>query len=244
MAHSTKGRSLRDPFFCDFNSRAGDVLKSLFFLDLDGPLLDVSAKYHRVYADILAEAGYISLDRDDYWLAKQEKVPEFDILRRTGTEALFDAYRQLRKERIETDRYLALDVLQTGALDVLDMLRGRFELVLVTLRSNRAQLEKELDALGLRQRLDLILCSGLETSPRWRIKHDLILDTFGGQATTAAGLVGDTETDILAAKALGIFSVGVLSGIRSEAILRQARPNRIIEGIVGLPEALGDRLRS
>ncbi|MDR3640130.1 MAG: HAD hydrolase-like protein [Humidesulfovibrio sp.] len=218
-------------------------MNQLLFLDLDGPLLDVSAKYHRVYADILEEAGHNSLSLKDYWRAKQAKVPELEILRRTGAEGLFDTYRPLRKERIETDRYLALDRLQPGALAVLDMLRERFGLVLVTLRSSRVQLEKELAGLGLQERLDLVLSSGLETTPRWRIKHDMILERFGSSAASAAAQVGDTETDILAAKALGIFAIGVLSGIRSETILREAGPDRLIDGITGLPEALGDRFK-
>ena len=59
---------------------------AMIFFDLDGPILDVSAKYYRVYHDLLDEFGFPSLPRDQYWEAKRNKVSDESILRKTGAE--------------------------------------------------------------------------------------------------------------------------------------------------------------
>ena len=45
---------------------------------------------------------------------------------------------------------------------------------------------------------------------------------------------GDTATDILAGRALGIFTVAVCDGIRDEAFLRKLAPDYIIPSLVAL----------
>ena len=52
----------------------------MIFFDLDGPILDVSEKYYKVYADILSQKGFRVLSKTEYWDAKRNKIPEYDIL--------------------------------------------------------------------------------------------------------------------------------------------------------------------
>ncbi len=46
----------------------------LIYFDLDGPILDVSFKFHKIYTDLLGERGYPTLSKDAYWRLKREHV--------------------------------------------------------------------------------------------------------------------------------------------------------------------------
>jgi phosphoglycolate phosphatase-like HAD superfamily hydrolase len=48
-------------------------------------------------------------------------------------------------------------------------------------------------------------------------------------------MVGDTEADVMAAKALGLVSCAVTSGLRSAEFLRALKPDYLIQSIEGLP---------
>jgi len=51
------------------------VTRPPLFLDLDGPLLDVRARYHAVYTQIARELGVAPLPLDAYWQAKRQRAP-------------------------------------------------------------------------------------------------------------------------------------------------------------------------
>jgi phosphoglycolate phosphatase len=212
--------------------------KPFFFFDLDGPILDVSCKYHRAYADVLEESGYAALEKDEYWRIKQLRTPVQEILARTGAADFAPTFRERRNARIESDSYLAHDQLQPQVKEVLYQLNARFRLVLVTLRSSRPQLLKELEALALLPFFEYILSSGAHTHPRWRIKYDLITDYADGLLPTGSWLIGDTDTDITAGNELGLTTVGVLSGIRTRNHLEAAKASYIIPDVSHLPGLL------
>jgi len=46
----------------------------LIYFDLDGPILDVSFKFHKIYTDLLGERGYTTLSKETYWQLKREHV--------------------------------------------------------------------------------------------------------------------------------------------------------------------------
>ena len=51
-------------------------------------------------------------------------------------------------------------------------------------------------------------------------------------------IIGDTEADIITGKNLGLYSIGVLSGIRSEDFLKKLNPDLIIKSIKDFPYEL------
>src|SRR3974377_801098 len=97
-------------------------MKVIYF-DLDGPLLDVSEKYYRVYCDIISQNGFLPVSKFIYWELKRNKTPEKTILDLSGAERIADLYSVKRKRCIEEDQYLNLDTLQDSALDVLGQLK-------------------------------------------------------------------------------------------------------------------------
>lgn len=198
------------------------------FFDLDGPILEVKFRHHRVYAEGICAAHGTPLGVDDFWQLKRERAPDLELLRRSGvgSEAL-EEFRTQRLRRIEDDEVLRDDLLQPGMAELLAELATRHPVYLVTVRRNRSALEHQLERLGLSQHFVVVL-SGQETaSPAWQLKRDLIT----GCLRPSPGLdwiVGDTETEILAGRALGLRTVAVCNGIRSAEYLRAHEPDYLL----------------
>jgi phosphoglycolate phosphatase len=203
------------------------------FLDFDGPIIDVSEKYYRVYADILARHKVPVLSKEEYWQAKREKTPDDVILKHTEAFPV-ENYHQERKGLIETDYYLAYDRLQDGVVEVLNRLFGKYELILVTLRTSPDQLRKELQYFNLEKYFTAVLTSPAERSPRWAIKVSLIKDCLDGKTLDNGVVIGDTETDILAGRELGFTTIAVLNGIRTHEILSETNPTFLVRSIIEL----------
>jgi phosphoglycolate phosphatase len=206
----------------------------VIFIDLDGPILDVSEKYYRVYSDILTRHGFSVLPKVDYWEAKRHKTPDNIILEKTDASALIDTFREERNEIIEADQYLRYDVVQENAISVLNFLMKKAPLVLVTLRSSPNQLHKELIYFDLIKYFHAVLTSAEKIKPRWKIKYGLINNFLNSGKTTDSTInimIGDTETDVLAGKSLGYKTIAVLNGIRSYDLLIETQPSFAVNSI-------------
>ena len=197
------------------------------FLDLDGPILDVSLRHYRVYADSTASLGGTPISQAAFWSAKRLKTPDHELLGLSGLPAKNAAYQTLKLQGIETPSYLAHDRLQPQTKESLRQIALRYRLVLVTLRQSRSALQNQLAALELSPFFASILSGPADRRTGWETKCELI---------RSAGIVpgpddffaGDTETDILAGRALGVTTVAVCNGIREESILRQMSPDLIV----------------
>ena len=201
------------------------------FFDLDGPILDVSEKYYRVYNEILRKKGFQVLTKEKYWDAKRNKLPEEKILSLTDVRINYNDYRDKRITLIETERYLKYDILQHNAEKVLEALTKKFKLVLVTLRRSKHQLYKELKYFQIYQHFSDILSSGIQIKPRWKIKHDLIVQYMEQGENNNHILIGDTETDIESGKHLGFTTISITNGIRNEKILGYSNPDHMYSSI-------------
>lgn len=201
------------------------------FIDLDGPILDVSEKYYRVYSDILSQNGFKVLSKSEYWNAKREKVPDLEILQRSIAGSFLESYLYERKLLIESDPYLMYDKLQDGAVQVLEKLSENNELILVTLRTYPEQLHKQLEYLNIKKYFFSILSSSDEANPRWTIKYNLIKGFLVNKRISHGIFIGDTETDVLAGKELGFKTIVVLNGIRSHDLLIETRPSFVVNSI-------------
>ena len=205
----------------------------VIYCDLDGPILDMSYKYWHVHKDVLVELGKSYLPKDNYWHLKRTRMPVSDILAHIGAQDIADKYTRMRIARIETLKYLEYDRIWPGVREALVALGRDHHLVLVTLRRSAQALHGELECFKLTPLFNRVLSSGEQRTPRWGIKADLIR-SGGYQAGTPGMIVGDTETDILAGKQLGLRTVGVLSGIRAREHLEAAGADVILSSVVEL----------
>lgn len=209
------------------------------FLDLDGPVIDVSRRYYAVHREILKDIDVTPAPYAVYWEGKRKRQALDQIEPGLADPSVLSRYRVRWLESIEDRRFLYFDQMQQGAAPALQHLRGEgFQLVAATLRQQCDNLLWELERLGVRGAFDEILCSGdTQSAEGWILKRRLI-ETAPQRLRDALLLVGDTEVDVLAARALGLASVAVLNGIRSRDPLAGVSPDFIIRDLAELVSIL------
>ncbi|OGU80496.1 MAG: hypothetical protein A2W11_13970 [Ignavibacteria bacterium RBG_16_35_7] len=206
----------------------------MIFWDLDGPILDVSEKYYRVYYDILSEHNCSQLDKDEYWQLKRQRIPTNEILNYTKCKITLNKFHELWLNKIETPGYVKYDILQKGAFELLKKLHLRESMVLVTLRKSREILEKQLMDLNLSIFFKDVLSSGDERRPKWKVKYNLINEYLNGEIGDKNIIIGDTETDIITGNELGLKTIAVLNGIRTTELLTILNPDFICNSVEDL----------
>lgn len=204
--------------------------------DLDGTLIDVSDRHYSVYRDTTISLQGKPLTKEVYWQMKKSKKSWQEILNQSKVE---ESTREQFMERfirlIESPEMTQLDTIIDGAKEVLSMLREKgHTLFLVSLRRNNDALMSELEHLELKQYFKEAI-SGHTDGEGFELKKQIIKELVNDSETL---VVGDTEADVLAAKQLKCHSVAVLSGIRSEQILAELRPDYLISSVIELPQII------
>jgi phosphoglycolate phosphatase-like HAD superfamily hydrolase len=205
------------------------VSSAVLFVDLDGTLLDVFERYHRLHSDLVFEVGGSTpRKRDEYLAFKRSGMSEGSII-----EPCFDrpetarAYLALRDRLIETPRYLEYDAPFPWTSKTLQFLRRSCEVHLLTARRSRRLLDTQLERLGLDVLLDSVTtapdgnkASAVEAHPAFD-RHNVVI-------------VGDTELDVATGRKLGVTVVAVTSGLRDEQFLRASGAKHVLSSIAGL----------
>ena len=204
------------------------------YLDLDGTLIDVSERYYRIYEEIILSVEGNPLEKSEYWRLKRQAVPESELLSQLRPFEESSDLLALRAEKLEAAEYLKYDQLVPGALATLNFLKGRAQLVLVTLRKAVTELEQQLQTLGLSSFFDRVLCANQRVNDHTMPKATLISENPWFEVEGSL-IVGDSEADILAGRLLGIKSIAVLSGIREREILVKYEPDYVIDSLAALP---------
>ncbi len=200
----------------------------MIFIDLDGPILDVSEKYYRVYVDLVNELRGIPLGKDDYWERKRSKMLDSEILYESRlSEADHSVFRLRREKRIETSAYWKYDQVWPELKELMPGSPLRGKLVLVTLRNSSDALAEELAALGIRDWFKIVLTAGGEadSTGRHNGKVRAVNRIFG--ELSEGWFIGDTETDLRAGSALGLKRGAVTFGIRSRYLIERESPDKV-----------------
>lgn len=204
-------------------------------IDLDGPVINCSERYYEVYQNNVSRLGGTPISRDMFWEHKRDRMNEKYLLEQSCVEVIHhDQYRKSKISLIEDEQYLDMDSLQPDVERILTLIKNNFQkVILITLRRNRITLEKQLAKLDLVRYFDHILSGFDEGVPAWKIKVDLYLNKMSAEYISGCTgfFIGDTETDILAGREIGLKTVGVLSGIRSRKILEKYNPDCIIDSL-------------
>jgi phosphoglycolate phosphatase-like HAD superfamily hydrolase len=204
--------------------------------DLDGTLLDVSARHHHVYSLVCVALGGEPLDRATYWHLKRQRTSLAEILAQSGLDdgnvAAFEAQ---FAELIEIPDNLGFDVLFPDTVAVLTRLAATYRCGLVSLRSSTTALRAQLAVFALTPFFEIIEIAAAGPDPAFQ-KARLIRKTVPDD--DPAVVIGDTEADVAAANALGYLSIAVTSGIRDRQVLEQDSPSYLVDGIGGVEDAL------
>jgi phosphoglycolate phosphatase len=196
----------------------------------------VRERHYRTYRSAVAPLGGRPLGATAYWRLKRRGARPAEVLARSEVAPRRqEEFLERFLERIEAPASLALDRLFPGVEQTLAALRRRGDrLVLLSLRRSAGAFLDQVEALGIAgafERVD----SGQVSADGRLAKIDLVERAGFGPA--AAAVVGDTEADVLAARALGLASVGVTTGLRNRSYLVGAGAGAVVDRIGQVPAA-------
>jgi phosphoglycolate phosphatase len=217
------------------------------FCDFDGPIVDVSERYYSTYQLGLAEiqsfyrtAG-ISLpvrilSKEQFWKMKQERTPDVEIAMRSGLQGQqIDHFLQRVTRIVNQPALLHQDQLQSGVRWALALLQAQsVRLVLVTLRC-QIQATQMLQSYGLDHIFSEIwgtqdsnAAYSNQSDHKTQLLEKAIAHlSWENHLPAHAWMIGDTEADIVAGKAMDIPTIAVTCGIRSHNYLQKLQPTRI-----------------
>lgn len=215
---------------------AADSRTPTIVVDLDGPILDTRHRHHACYAHILGGGGCGTLDIDTYWRLKRRRVGIGELLASNGCTIPPAAFERRWLRLIEQPRFLALDILQRGALEKLrHWNRQGFHLILTSMRQHPTAARQQLRKLGISELFATMTFSlpaggpeGKAASVISAVRPDSVVKVW----------IGDTEVDIVAARIAGFQSVAVSCGIRSRALLASADPDLLVPRLAAIHELL------
>jgi phosphoglycolate phosphatase len=217
------------------------------FCDFDGPIVDVSERYYSTYQIGLAElqsfyrtAGIALpvriLSKEQFWNMKQERTPDVEIAMRSGLQGQqIDQFLQRVARIVNQPALLHQDQLQPGVRWALALLHAqRVRLVLVTLRC-QIQATQMLQSYGLAHVFseiwgtqDSSAAYSNQSDHKTQLLEKAIAHlSWVNHSPAQAWMLGDTEADILAGKALSIPTIAVSCGIRSHSYLQKLQPTYI-----------------
>jgi phosphoglycolate phosphatase-like HAD superfamily hydrolase len=220
--------------------------------DFDGPIMDLADRYYHVYQLCLAqvqepEQPITILTKAEFWAYKRAKVAEQQVGIASGlTPDQSEIFKQIRDRTAHQLQYLSLDRVIPGSIAALEQIQAAgVELIVMTLRRT-CELNVAFDQSGLDR--------FFSPSSRYCLKDD---DLKQGdiQAKTQlmaqamaelkpepnTWMIGDTETDVIAAQTHGIKVIGVLSGIRDRDRLVQYQPDLIVADLAAAVDYIFDR---
>ncbi|MDJ0796215.1 MAG: HAD family hydrolase [Calothrix sp. MO_167.B12] len=208
--------------------------------DFDGPIVDVSERYYRVYQICLEKTRdrqqpVKELTKAEFWQLKRSRVGEKQIGIISGLDAAqVEEFAQMRRQTVHTQPYFQYDCLAVGAVDSLRTIQqAGIDLAVMTMRRVR-ELNYAFNHYDLSQFFpenrryclsnDYIKTCDVEDKPllmsRALREMPAAYDTW---------MIGDTEADIAAAKRHGIKVIAVECGIRDRTQLELQQPDLIVK---------------
>jgi phosphoglycolate phosphatase-like HAD superfamily hydrolase len=210
--------------------------------DFDGPIIDVSERYYRVYQFCLEKTRRPNqpvqqLPKAEFWQLKRSQIPEKQIALNSGLdETQAQEFAQLRRKTVHTAAYFEYDTLIPGAVDaLLKIQQAGVDLAVMTMRRvwelDYAFKKYDLGRFFPENRCyclsnDYVKTRDVEDKPLLMARA---LEELPPAADT--WMVGDTEADIAAAKKHDIKIMAVESGIRDRTQLELYYPDLIVQDL-------------
>lgn len=207
--------------------------------DFDGPIIDVSERYYRVYHICLTEVQRREqvihlLSKLEFWRLKRARVPEVQIAKLSGLdEKQAHEFSRLRLQIVHSQDYLVHDQPIPGTIEALEFAQAAgIDIVLMTMR-RRSELQDAFERYNLGRFFppNRRYCLGENVTKTTDIEDKFLLMSKAMKElppATDMWMVGDTEADIVAAKSHGVKVMGILSGIRDRHQLERYGPHLII----------------
>lgn len=214
---------------------------SAVIFDLDGTLVDSAPDFLNALNRLFAEIGRAPLE-----LAAVRSMMGYGVrvllghaLEKSGGVPPGRSFEELAERMIELffRHHLESSRLFPEVAPTLEALRARrLRLGLCTNKPHEAALET-LRGLKLDHLFDAVVGGGETAAPKPHPAHVVAVIERLGAVREAAVMVGDTETDVAAARAAGIPVILVRYGY-ARVPLEGLEPDLLIERFAALPEAL------
>lgn len=208
----------------------------MLFIDLDGTILDVRARHYATYVELLSMQDMRGqpIPDKEYWGLRREQKSIDEILRMSRLfPPKFKSFMERFDARIETPEMLSLDLVRVGTETALGKLYTKTPIVLITQRKDAENLSSQLASMKLAKYFAEVLSGAPEKTrrfdkdARWKHKAELVRRRYKFLPTESV-YVGDTETDVKAAKSLGFECYLLEGGHRTKELQMKADPDRIV----------------
>jgi len=211
--------------------------------DLDGTLVDSMDCYYSVFLDAFGQMGLPVTDKAELMSYMRHGRNILELLipgdwpeRETTTERCRTLFREMWEVRSLTDIRLHAEVQPT-----LQSLKAQGLTIGLATAARGAWIQHVLRENGVAAYFGTVVTHA-DVQAR-KPAPDLLLECLRRlQAIPQRSMyVGDSPIDIIAAKAAGVRSVGVLSGASDRAALEEVEPELILEHVGQLPAVLNVR---
>ncbi|WP_017317254.1 HAD family hydrolase [Mastigocladopsis repens] len=210
--------------------------------DFDGPIIDVSERYYRVYQFCLEKTRHLDqqvrqLPKAEFWQLKRSRIPEKQIGIISGLdEVQAQEFAQMRRKTVHTEPYFQYDSLAPGAVEALLKIQETgVDLVVMTMRRvwelDYAFKKYDLGRFFPENRCyclsnDYVKTRDIDDKPLLMARAIEELPP-----ATDIWMVGDTEADMISATKHGIKVIAVECGIRDRAQLEPYQPDLIVKDL-------------
>jgi HAD superfamily hydrolase (TIGR01509 family) len=210
--------------------------------DLDGTLVDSMDCYYAVFVDAFGQMGLPVIHKPELMALMRHGRNILEVLipedlpdRAAVTDRCRTMFREMWDQRSLTDIALHPNVGPT-----LHELRGRGLTIGLATAARGPWIQHVLEANGVAGCFGAVVTAA-DARAR-KPAPDLLLECLRrlGSQPRSAMYVGDSPIDVLAAKAAGVRSVGVLCGASDRAALEETEPELILEHVGQLPAVLTD----
>lgn len=207
----------------------------MLFLDLDGTALDVRQRHYATYTELigLPDMRGKPIPEKEYWELKIRKTPWDTVLKHSRLfPPKYKLFKERFVERLETPEMLTLDELRVGTETFLGKVYTKTPIILLTQRRDKEALESQLASLKIRKYFAEVLAGAPKPQrrprpdDRYKAKAQLVRKRYKFLPTEAL-YIGDTETDVQAARDLGFEVFLMEGGHRTKALQIKADPDRI-----------------
>jgi phosphoglycolate phosphatase-like HAD superfamily hydrolase len=220
--------------------------------DFDGPIMDLSDRYYHVYQLCLDRVKLPNqsirvLTKTEFWTYKRARISEQQVGIESGlTPAQAEIFKQIRDRFAHQLQYLSLDRVVPGAIAALEQIQAAgIELIVMTLRRT-SELNVAFEQYHLARFFApehrYCLADDYQKQGDIQDKTQLMAQALAElESDPNTWMIGDTETDIIAAQTHLIRVIGLLSGIRNHAGLAQYQPDYILPDLAGAVDFIGKR---
>jgi len=198
--------------------------------DLDGVLLDYSYRFHKTYEDTLSNFDLSCPSREELFnLRRENNISSRDFLEKfliprevNERKALIEKIVSERNKIIESDEYLEYDQFFDGIIDLIHKIKDKgIKIGIITSRKKKEPVLTQLQELA--HLFDFIeAVEDKENALRVFIKKFELSECF---------FLSDTSYDILQGNKAQVKSIGVLTGMDGEDILKLSKPFMIFNNV-------------